>query len=256
MLSAGLDIGAKTVKLVVLEDGRPRGQMILPAGGDTAAAVERAWAEAGVSPREVEHRAVTGMGAAGAGEGYARVEAAAAAARGVAALLPQARTVIEVGAEEGRAVKLDHKGRVLDWVENERCAAGAGTFTEIVAQALEVSLEDLGRLSLEAGGKVAMNAQCVVFAESEMVGLLHAGTPPADIARAVHQAMAERVTALVRRLGLQEKVALIGGLARNQGFVQALGQSLACELLIPERPRLTAALGAALMAAPGESEPA
>ncbi len=255
MLSAGVDIGARTVKLVLVEGGEPRQRVILPAGADALAALARAWQEAGVSRSEVARLGATGMGAATLADADGLASPEAAAARGVAALFPQARTVISVGAEEGLALKLDERGRVLDSVVNERCAAGAGIFAEIVARALEVSLEELGRLGLEGGGKVAMNAQCVVFAESEMVALLHAGTPPADIAWAVHQAMAERLVAIVRRLGLQEKVALIGGVARNPGLVQALGRGLATELLLPEEPEFTGALGAALLAAEGRLAP-
>ncbi len=254
MLSAGVDIGARTVKLVLVEGGEPRGRVILPAGAEAGAALARAWQEAGVSRGEVDRLGATGMGAALV-RGGGLVPPEAAAARGVAALFPQARTVVSVGAEAGLALKLDDKGRVLDSVVNERCAAGAGTFVEIVARALEVSLEELGRLGLEGGGRVALNAQCVVFAESEMVALLHAGTPAADIARAVHQAMAERMVSLVRRLGLQERVVLIGGLARNRGFVQALGRGLSTEPLLPEEPEFTMALGAALLAAEGGLAP-
>ena len=194
----------------------------------------------------------TGIGRRGVTRATGFVSEAAAAAKAGASLFPGARTVIEVGAEEGRAVKLDAAGRMVDFAVNEKCAAGAGSFAEAMARALEVSLEELGRMSLRAGGKVAMNAQCVVFAESELVALVHANTPKEDIAKAIHDAISARIVSMVRQLGMQEKVVLIGGLARNQGFVQSLSKELATEVLVPDEPEFAGAFGAALLAAEGD----
>ena len=169
-------------------------------------------------------------------------------ARGVAELFPSARAVIDVGAEEGRAIRIDEAGKVLDFAVNEKCAAGAGAFTEAMARALEVPLEELGEFSLQSTKAVPMNAQCTVFAESEVVTLVHAKTPKADIARAVHDAIADRVTSTVRRVGITKDVALIGGLARNVGFVKFLEEDLKLKLLIPSDPEFTGAFGAALIA--------
>jgi benzoyl-CoA reductase subunit D len=160
-----------------------------------------------------------------------------------------ARTVIDVGAEEGRAVRCSESGRVEDFAVNEKCAAGAGTFTEAMARALEVDLEELGRMSLRSTQAVPMNAQCTVFAESEVVSLLHAKTPKEDISRAVHDAMASRITSMVRKVGLQEDVVAIGGLAKNVGFIDSMKRNLETKILIPQEPEYVGALGAALIAA-------
>lgn len=117
-----------------------------------------------------------------------------------------------------------------------------------MAHALEVDLEDMGRLSLESTQAVPMNAQCAVFAESEVVSLIHANTPKNDIASAIHDAIASRIAALVRRVGLEREMVLIGGMARNPGFVKALEEELGVELLIPEKPEFVNAYGAALAA--------
>ena len=172
-----------------------------------------------------------------------------AAARGASSLFAGARTVIDVGAEEGRAVRCNESGKVEDFAVNEKCAAGAGTFTEAMARALEVDLEQLGRMSLDSTQAVPMNAQCTVFAESEVVSLLHAKTPKEDISRAVHDAMASRITSMVRKVGLQDDVVVIGGLAKNVGFIDSMKRSLETAILLPPEPEFVGALGAALVAA-------
>jgi benzoyl-CoA reductase subunit D len=169
-------------------------------------------------------------------------------ARGVIHLFPEARTVIDVGAEEGRAIKVDARGKVVDFAINEKCAAGAGAFTEAMARALDVTLEELGPLSLQSTKAIPMNAQCAVFAESEVVSLVHAKTPKPDMARAIHDAIADRITSMVRRVGVEEKIALIGGVARNPGFVRSLEEDLSTKVLIPDVPQFVGAMGAAIVA--------
>ena len=140
-----------------------------------------------------------------------RITEVSAAARGAIALDPRIRTVIDVGAEEGRAIKINAVGKVLDFAINEKCAAGTGAFMEAMARALEVPLEQLGPLSLQSTKAVAINAQCAVFAESELVTLVHSQTPKPDMARAVHDAIADRIVSLVRRVGMEKEVMLSAG---------------------------------------------
>jgi benzoyl-CoA reductase subunit D len=171
-----------------------------------------------------------------------------AAARGAKYYFPNARTVIDVGAEEGRALKCDENGKVIDFAINEKCAAGAGAFTESMARALEVKLEDIGNLSLNSDQEIEMNAQCAVFAESEVVSLIHAKTTKENIARAVHDAISSRITAMVRKVGIEKEIALVGGVARNIGFVDSIKRDLESDVLIPEDPEYIGALGAAIAA--------
>jgi len=251
MITAGIDAGAKTIKAVILKDGALAGQAIVPAGFDTKEAAEKAYAQAlsagGVARGAVEILIATGAGRKEISFANDTVTEVGADARGVNKLFPSVRTVIDVGAEEGRAVRIDETGKVQDFAVNEKCAAGAGAFTEAMARALEIPLDGLGAFSLTSTKAVPMNAQCTVFAESEVVTLLHAKTPKADIARAVHDAIADRITSTVRRVGITKEVALIGGLARNIGFVKSLQQDLDMELLIPTDPEFVGALGAALI---------
>ena len=164
-------------------------------------------------------------------------------------LFPKARTIIDVGAEEARAVKCDEKGIMIDFVVNERCAAGAGTFIEAMARALEVKLEEMGPLSLKAERASPINATCVIFGESDVVSLIHRQESKPEIARAIFDAMADRVSSMVYRLGVNPDVVLVGGVAKDVGFVASLKRKLGIDILIPEYPEFVGALGAALVAA-------
>ena len=253
MITTGIDVGAKNVKVIIQEDGKILGKGLVMAGLDTEAAIEEALEaalkDAGLARDAIEKIFATGAGrkeVADADDSYTEVGADAA---GALYLYPEARTVIDVGAEEGRAIRVDERGKVVDFAINERCAAGAGAFTEAMARALEVPLEELGPLSLTSTKSVPMNAQCAVFAESEVVSLIHAKTEKRDIARAVHDAMSTRITSMARRVGVEPEVALIGGVARNPGFVDSLQRDLEMEVLIPEDPEYVSSFGAAILAA-------
>ena len=252
MITAGIDCGAKNVRALILKDGKVVGKALEPAGMDTAEAATKAFKtalnEAGLSRDQVDKIVATGAGKNEVTFKDGIVTEVGANARGAVHLYPDVRTVIDVGAEEGRAIKVDARGKVLDFAINEKCAAGAGAFTEAMARALDVRLEELGPLSLESTKSIPMNAQCAVFAESEVVSLVHAKTPKPDMARAIHDAIADRITSMVRRVGVEEKIALIGGVARNPGFVRSLEEDLNTKLLIPDGPQFVGAMGAAIVA--------
>jgi len=253
MTSAGIDCGSKMTKVVILRDGQVLAKSQTLTGFDQKEAVEKAVGEAlrqaGLRLEELEGICATGAGRKVVPYKNREITEVGAAAKAAVFLLPSARTVVDVGAEEGRSIKCDETGKVSDFAVNEKCAAGAGTFTEAMARALEVSLEEFGRLSLKSKQAVPMNAQCAVFAESEVVSLVHAKTPKEDIARAVHDAIANRITSMMRRVGIVKDVILIGGLALNPGFVDALKRDLDMEVHVPQDPEFAGALGAALAAA-------
>ncbi len=253
MISAGIDIGAKTVKVVLAADGQMLARSLVPAGLDTAAATRQAMAQAlagaGVTFEQVGRYLATGAGRKTCVFTDQEITEVGAAARGINHLLPSCRTVIDVGAEEGRTVRCDARGKVVDFAFNEKCAAGAGAFAEGMARALQVPLEELGPLSLRSQNAVQMNAQCAVFAESEVVTLIHAKTPREDIARAIMDAIASRIISMVRKVGFEKDLALIGGVARNPGFVEAMKRGLELEIFVPDGPEYVGALGAALAAA-------
>ena len=253
MITAGVDIGAKTIKIVVVQEGKIIGKTLVMAGYDFQGSLKTAWDEVltqtGLKLNQIDRIVATGAGKKEAGMAHDQVSEVSAAARGAIALDNRVRTVVDVGAEEGRAIKIDANGKVMDFAINEKCAAGAGAFAEAMARALEVTLEELGPLSLTSTQAVAMNAQCAVFAESELVTLVHAKTPKPDMARAVHDAIADRIVSMVRRVGMDKEVMLIGGVAKNVGFYESLKRELETEVIVPKDPECVSALGAALLAA-------
>ncbi len=255
MITAGIDMGAKNIRVLILKDGEVVARAEHLAGFDTAESAEiafkQALEQAGITKDQIDKIVATGAGRESAPLAQESVTDVGAAARGAKKLIPKARTVIDVGAEEGRAIKTDELGKVLDFAVNEKCAAGAGSFTEAMSRALEVPLEEFGALSLQSTQTTPMNAQCAVFAESEVVSLLHAKTPKQDIARAVHDAIADRIVSMVRRVGIEPEIALIGAVSRNPGFVDSLKRGLERDVTIPENAEYVSALGAALVAADG-----
>jgi len=252
MITAGIDVGAKTIKCVILKDGEIAGKLLVPAGIDTAKTARELFdsllSRTSIKEGEVEAICSTGAGRKEATFATRDVTEVTADVKGAFHLYPTARSIIDVGAEEGRSIRCNEKGKIIDFAVNEKCAAGAGAFVEAMSRALEVDIEEFGRLSLKSTKEVPMNAQCAVFAESEVVSLIHSNTPTEDISRAVHDAIASRITSMVRKVGFEKDVVLIGGVAKNPGFVDALFRDLKTEIKVPEDPEYVGALGAALIA--------
>jgi predicted CoA-substrate-specific enzyme activase len=253
MLVAGIDVGAKNVHAVLLKDGELVARATVPSGFDQEESAKRGLTEAaaiaGVKREDIELFAATGAGRKALSSATQQPTEVAADGRGAFDLYPGARTVIDVGADEARAIRLGEGGRVVDFAINEKCAAGAGAFVEAMSRALDMSLEDFAKASLDSTETIPMNAQCTVFAESEVVSLIHANTPAADIARAVHDAMASRVSAMVRRIGVEDPVVLGGGAALNIGFVKSLSDALGgVDIYILADAEYLGAHGAALIA--------
>jgi benzoyl-CoA reductase subunit D len=253
MITVGIDLGTQSVKTVVLKDGEVVSHGRVFSGFDLTKSAEQAVKEAlkkaPLSLSDVNHITATGSGMDMAPNSNSTISMMGADAMAGVFLFPKARTIIDVGAEEARAVKCDDKGIMMDFVVNERCAAGAGAFIEAMARALEVKLEDMGPLSLKAERASPINASCVIFGESDVVTLIHRQESKPEIARAIFDAMADRVSSMVHRLGVNPDVVLVGGVAKDVGFVASLKRKLGIEVLIPEYPEYAGALGAALVAA-------
>jgi len=253
MMSAGIDMGTQRVKVAILKDKQIIAQNQNFSGFEPAKVAEQTFEEAlksaKLSREDVKHVTATGAGVDMVSFADSTISMMSADAGAGAYFFSSARTVVDVGAEDARAVKCDEKGRMLDFIVNARCAAGAGTFIEAMARALEVELEDMGSLSLKAERASPINASCVIFAESDVVSLIHREEPKTEIARAIFDAMAERVSSMVRRLGIAPDIVLLGGVAKDVGFVASLKNRLGMEILIPEEPLYAGAVGAALIAA-------
>jgi benzoyl-CoA reductase subunit D len=252
VITAGIDLGTQGVKAVILKDGAVISRGKAFSGFDPAKAGELAVGEAlkkaKLSLSDLNHVTATGSGMEMAPCSNSTISMMGADAQAGVYLFPKARTIIDVGAEEARAVKCDEKGIMIDFVVNERCAAGAGAFIEAMARALEVKMEDMGPLSLKAERASPINASCVIFGESDVVTLIHRQESKPEIARAVFDAMADRVSSMVYRIGLNPDVVLVGGVAKDVGFVASLKRKLGIDIFIPEHPEFAGALGAALVA--------
>jgi len=255
MIVAGVDIGSVATKAVVLEDGQVVGKAVARTGIDHPEVgrevLESALAQAGTT-REVVRRVVTtGYGRRSAKLGAGVVTEITTAGRGAWALgapWGSVRTVVDLGGQDSKVILLDESGAVADFAMNDKCAAGTGRFLEVMAGVLRVTLEEMGELSLRATDPVTINATCAVFAESEVVSLIAQGRGPADILAGVHNAIASRLTSMVRQLD-GDRVLFVGGGARNQGVRKALEDTLGREVHVPADPEFVVALGAALIAA-------
>ena len=255
MIVAGIDVGGKNVHIVIKKDGQILGKVTGPSGIKKAEAVEQLYDEvlkkAGLSRKNVERVMATGSSGKKVAFANGAIPDASADARGVIRLIPTARTIIDVGAEECRAIKVSPEGKVLDFAINEKCAAGTGTFIEAMSRALEVSVDEMSKITLQSTQTLSTNAQCAVFGESEVVSLIHQKTPKPDIARAVMNAIAGRIASVARIVGLEKDVVMVGGMARNAGFVDSLKKSIEMNVLVPEDPDYMGALGAAEAALAG-----
>ena len=254
MITAGIDCGAKNTKTIIMKDGQIIGKGSVPTGFDQKKAVREslklALKTAGIAKGDIEKIGGTGSGKKSIEMADEIINDIKAMAQAANYYFPNVRIVADVGAEEGRAVKIDEKGNVIDFAVNDKCAAGAGAFIEAMGRALETPLEEMGPLALTSEANIPMNTQCAIFAESEVVGLIHAKTAANDISKAIHDAMAGRIASMIRQIGVNPDVALIGGVAQNPGFVAAMRIELEQEkIFIPDWPQYGAAVGAAVAVA-------
>jgi predicted CoA-substrate-specific enzyme activase len=169
-------------------------------------------------------------------------------AKGVNMLMPEARTVIDIGGQDSKVIEVDEKGNIVNFMMNDKCAAGTGRFLEVMAKVLNADIQDIGRLSLDGTDPCQISNTCTVFAESEMVALRADGKSREDILAGIHYAMAHRVAIMGNAMGFRDQVVFTGGVARNVGMKKALQDRIGNEVLVPENPQIVGALGAALIA--------
>jgi len=249
----GVDIGSLTVKVVLMDSGqqmRSRGVTAAGYGGQQAAEslIKRLLGEAGIPAGDVAYTVVTGYGRVRFQTANEEVSEISCHARGAFHLNPALRTVIDIGGQDSKAMRLDSRGRVIDFAMNDKCAAGTGRFLEVMAGALDVPVEELGRLALQSQEPVSISSTCTVFAESEAISHIARGATRQDVAAGLHQAIASRVLGLAARVGLEPEIALTGGVALNQGVVAALARACGQQITVPPDPQTVGALGAALYA--------
>jgi benzoyl-CoA reductase subunit D len=253
MITAGIDVGTKNCKILILQDKEVKAIACSTTGLDEKKGIETAFqmalSKGGIAKEDLNKIISTGMGAGLVDFADATLSINIADAAGIHELAPSVKTIIDVGAEEGRVIICEN-GTVSNYALNDRCAAGAGTFSDAMARVLEVDVDTFGKMALEAKNPASISAQCTVFAESEVINMVSSDKSKEDIARSVVDAIAERTAAIVHRLTLEPDVAFIGGSARNVGLVKSLTKALELEeLIIPDDPEYVGALGAAIMAA-------
>jgi predicted CoA-substrate-specific enzyme activase len=253
MIVAGCDVGSLTAKAVIMDDGKMLASAVIPSKtapeNSAREVMERALASMGGSMKDIRRCVGTGYGRKHI-PFVDRVESEIVChALGAVWQVPSARTVIDIGGQDAKAIKIDDSGAVQRFIYNDKCASGTGRFLEIIADALDIRLEDLGDISLKSSRRSTLSNQCVVFAETEIISLVNEGAEIPDIVRALHNAVANRAAALARSIVVESDVVMTGGVARNSGMFAALQGALGVDLKKIENPQINGAIGAALIAA-------
>lgn len=251
-LGIGIDVGSTTTKAVLLDKSHTVvAHYLLATGASAQKSVQRCLVElASLSEEDLTKIPAisTGYGRRQAPNAMKSVTEITCHSLGVHSLNPDIKTLIDVGGQDSKVIRIGKDGRPTDFELNDKCSAGTGRFLEVMAQVLELSINELGPLSLKAKAPSIISSTCTVFAESEVIGRIGAGDNPADIAAGVHKAMANKIATLAQRVGVTPPVAVTGGVALNPGFCHYLGNELHTELWVPEDPQYTGALGAAILA--------
>jgi len=246
---AGLDIGSTMTKVVIL-GGAKEFSLVGPTGPEhrklANRVMEQALELARIKLDQVAYIVATGYGRINVPFADRQVTEITCHAKGLAHIFPNVKTVIDVGGQDIKAIRMEN-GRVVDFVMNDKCASGTGRFLEIMADALGVSLDELGKLSLAAHKPAVISNTCTVFAEQEIISRLAEGEALPNLIAGIHDAVAARIYALASKLKIEREVVLTGGGAKNPGLVRALESRFGFPLLIPPDPLITGALGAALM---------
>lgn len=253
MKVAGIDIGSLSTKAVIMDESRTiNGSAITPTRASSRLAAEEAFNQAlrkaNLTPDGIGEIVVTGYGRISFPHHARKVTEIACHAAGAHYLFPGTRTVIDIGGQDCKVIALSKRGQVIDFVMNDKCAAGTGRFLEVMSQALGVPLESMGPLSFSSRNRLSITNMCTVFAESEVVSLVAEGHPTEDIIRGLHDAVARRIAAMVQRIGLEREVTMTGGVALNSGVVKAIEEAIGVKLNVPPEPQMAGALGAALIA--------
>jgi len=250
---AGIDIGSLSTETVLLDaELRQLAVNLILTGSSSIKAAANSYRAAlqtlDLRESDITFCVATGYGRNKAEFAHKQITEITCHARGARALFPEARTVIDIGGQDSKVIRIGPDGSVSDFVMNDKCAAGTGRFLEVMARTLEVDLDELGPLALKSDEDLRVSSMCTVFAESEVVSLIGDGVPEPRIAWGVCRSVADRSAGLAERVGVVEPVVMTGGVAQNVGVVAALEKRLQIKLLLPREPQLVGALGAAHLA--------
>ena len=253
MLTLGIDIGSLSTNAVLINEKKEIvAYEIIATGASSKKACDKIYKHildaTKTEAKDLDYIIATGYGRIKVPFANEVVTEITCHAKGANYFFPDARTVIDIGGQDSKAIKLDAKGSVVDFSMNDKCAAGTGRFLEVMARTLEIELDDMGELSLKGKDNVSISSLCTVFAESEVVSLIGADHKTPDICKALHISIAKRVSGQAKRVGLEESVVMTGGVAKNIGVVRELEKKLLCTIKMPEEPQIIGALGAAIIA--------
>lgn len=249
MYFAGIDIGSTMTKIVIMDD-EINSQVIGPTGAEhrhlANKVMEEALSKAGIAFDELTYVVATGYGRINVPFADKQITEITCHAKGVSSIFPSARTVIDIGGQDAKGIRIAG-GKVVNFVMNDKCAAGTGRFLEVIADALGLKLEEMGELSLQSKEKVRISSTCTIFAEQEVVSKIADGVPIEDILAGLHEAIASRVFHMAEKMKIEKDVVMTGGVAKNVGMVKALEDQLGFPVLIAREPLLTGAIGAAIL---------
>jgi (R)-2-hydroxyacyl-CoA dehydratese activating ATPase len=246
---AGIDIGSTMTKAVIMDDALVS-SIIGPTGPEHRRLANKVMEEvlkrAGLAFGDLAYVVATGYGRINVPFADKQVTEITCHAKGLHSLLPTAETIVDIGGQDSKCIKLKD-GKVISFVMNDKCAAGTGRFLEVIADALGVPLEKLGELSLSAEKAATISNTCTVFAEQEVTSQLANGESVANLIAGIHEAIAVRIYSMANKLKISPDVAITGGGAKNIGLVRALEEKFGCPVLLPPEPLLTGAIGAAIV---------
>jgi predicted CoA-substrate-specific enzyme activase len=252
MFVAGIDIGSATTKVVILADRKIFTTNLIRSGPDSAEtatlAMSQALERANLSLADIRFIVATGYGRIIVPFSHAILTEISCHAKGAHFVFPEVRTILDMGGQDCKAIRVDERGVQTNFAMNDKCAAGTGRFLEAMARTLNLPLEDLGALSLESRQEVNISNMCAVFAKSEVTYMVRKGLSKKDILAGLHEAISERVHTLLKRVGIKPAFVITGGIAKNIGVVRKLEDKVGLGAYIPPEPQLIGALGAALFA--------
>jgi predicted CoA-substrate-specific enzyme activase len=251
--AAGVDVGSTQTKAVILDENREIvSRALIDTGANVVAAAEKAYVEAldnsGLREEEIEYIVGTGYGRYRVTFGNTQVTEISCHGRGAAHMFPSTRTVLDMGGQDTKAIRVSPEGEILDFCMNDKCAAGTGRFLGAASSALEIPIGELGPTALQSDKPVRISTTCTVFAESEVLSWLGKGKAIEDILLGVHQSIGSRSIGLLRRVGIEENLTFTGGVARNIGMVHVINESLGLEVNVSEDSHYMGAIGAGLFA--------
>ena len=252
MYFAGVDIGAATAKAVILSDSEIIGYAIMATGPNVPriakSVLGKVLKEKRLSKQDLNNIVATGYGRNSVPFLATPITEISCHAKGAHHRLPEIRMVIDIGGQDSKAIRLDKEGNVVDFVMNDKCAAGTGRFLEVMARVLHLKIDELGPISLKSKEALKISSVCTVFAETEVVSLRVEKKSTEDIIAGIHKAIAKRTYSMASQIGLDQPIAFTGGVGKNSGVKKALEVEFGKELLVPEDPQIIGALGAALFA--------